>query len=243
MRRRTMIWKSLSAIVLISALLTSCMDDPEPIALDAVADVFLQRITEDGEAKYALAFLVIANKNLDSVTVEGPDEVTRVLKKDNTSSQVFSIFPKTNEYTGSLPEIGDYEFTISGTQADEAPITVKDALKNEMLGELVIDSVRFFNNRQEITWETLADAEGYVVRLFDESDDMIYASTIIDENENEYVFGVSTQGWVSSTVRAEEGQTYRLELLAILYESGSTTNKDYNVQFISIASTEIVWGE
>jgi hypothetical protein len=69
-------------------------------------------------------------------------------------------------------------------------------------------------------------------------------SARLDDDETDYAFGVSDTGWANSGDKAQEGETYRVEALAILYESGVTgSNRDYNVQFISIGSTEIIWGE
>jgi hypothetical protein len=243
MKRKTMLWKSLSAFVLGSVALTSCLDDPEPAALDAAPDVFIQKIVEDGEGKYALAFWTLANKNLQSVTVKGPDDETFTLD-ENANKTVFSLLPETEDYVDSLPADGNYEFTITSTQTGEAPLKITDKLEDDTLGTLVIDTVGFNNNKLKIEWESLDDADGYFVRLYDESDELIYASANIDDNKTDFSFGLTDQGWIDSANKAEDGENYRLELLSILYESTATTsNQDYNIQFVSIASATVVWEE
>ncbi|WP_147372079.1 hypothetical protein [Mariniphaga sediminis] len=243
MRKRTMIWKFFTAFTLASVVLTSCVDDPEPAAVDAAPDVFVQKMVQDGEEKYALAFWVLGNKELESVTVEGPEDGSWTLDQSAENKRVFSLFPETENYKDTMPDTGDYVFTVTSTQTDEAPIDVKDELEDEELGMMVIDTTEFDNSKLNITWEKLNEADGYFVRLFDDSDDLIYMSAKVEDSKTEFSFGTSDQGWVDSSNKAQDGETYRLEVLGILYESGATANKDYNVQFISIASTEVVWGD
>ncbi|WP_372950135.1 hypothetical protein [Mariniphaga sp.] len=244
MKTKKLIWKSLAAFVLGSVVLTSCLEDPEPVALDAVPDVFMQKIVQDGAEKYGLAFWVLGNKALDSVMVEGPDEETWALEEDPSGNRIFSLFPEEEDYTDSMPELGDYTFTVKSTQADEVAITIKDELEDEELDAVVIDSTKFNNLKLEIYWQEVENTDGYYIRLYDDSDDLIYMSARLDDDDTDYSFGVADTGWANTSNKAQDGENYRIEVMAILYESGSTsTDRDYNVQFISKASTEIVWGE
>ncbi|HPF50615.1 MAG TPA: hypothetical protein PK335_03520 [Draconibacterium sp.] len=243
MKKKTMIWRSVFAVVLASAFLSSCIEDPEPAALNAKADVFVQKVWENGETKYAPAFIVVANKQVDSVNVEGPGGEGWSLGKDGSSSTVFVLFPETEDYTDSLPETGDYDFVITSTQTNEAPLQVTDELDEDTLGAVVIDTIGFENGKLMVEWETLEDADAYFVRLYDDSGKLIFVGNQVDDEETEFSFGPGDQGWIDSSSKAEDGDTCKLEMIAILYESGSTTNKDYNVQFISITPTEVVWGD
>ena len=46
---KRLILKSIGAFVMGSIVLTSCLDDPEPVKLDALSDVFVQKIVLDDE--------------------------------------------------------------------------------------------------------------------------------------------------------------------------------------------------
>ena len=244
MKTKQRIWKSVAVFVLGSLVLTSCLDDPEPAALDAVPDVFVQKVVQDGVEKYGLAFWVIGNKALDSVTVEGPDDGIWALEEDPAGNRVFSLFPEEEDYTDSMPVAGDYTFTVKSTQADETALTVKDELEDEALDAVVIDSTYFSNLKLKVTWQEVEGTDTYVVRLYDDSDDLIFSGPKLDDDKKEYAFGLTDEGWFNSSNKAQDGETYRIEVLAILYESGSTSsNRDYNIQFISRASNEVVWGE
>lgn len=242
MRNRKLIFTAAAA--LIAATFNACIEDPEPAALEVVADAFVQKTVQDGEVKYAPAFWVFANKSLESVTAEGPEDETWELKKDESSSQVFNLFPETTQYTDSIPATGDYTFTVTSTQSGEAPVTIVDKLENKELDIVIIDSTEYDNSRLKITWEAVEDADSYLVRLYDDSDNLIFISPAIADNKTDYSFGSIDSGWASTSDKAMTGESYRVELLALLYESTSTsTNEDYNIQFISFSSKDIVWGE
>ena len=242
MRKSNFIWKAVVAMVPAALFFTACVDDPETPALDATADVFIQQITENGESKTALAFWVFANQSIDTVTAEGPDAETWALKKEPTSSQIFSLFPEAEDYSSESPATGTYKFAVSGNQAGEAPLNITDELGSEVLGAMLIDTVGFENSKLTVKWEPLANVEAFLVRLYDGSDELMFVGPKLISTASEFSFGVADSGW--SDKKAENGKTYRLEVLGIRYEAGSTAmNRDYNVQFISMTSTDVVWGE
>jgi hypothetical protein len=244
MKTKRLILKNVATFVLGSVVLTSCLDDPEPVALEAVPDVFVQKVLQDGVEKYGLAFWVVGNKALDTVTVEGPVDKIWALEEDPAGNRVFSLFPEDEDYTDSMPVAGDYTFTVKSTQADEAALTVKDKLEEDVLDAVIIDSTDFNNLKLKVAWQEVEGTDTYVVRLYDDSDDLIFSGPKLDDDKTEYAFGLTDEGWFNSSDKAQDGETYRIEVLAILYESGSTSaNQDYNIQFISRASTEVVWGE
>lgn len=243
MKKGRSILQCLLTLISISLILTSCMDDPEPEALDILPDVFMQQITEDSEEKYAVAFWAYGNKELESVTVDGPEGGIWTLEKDPENSQLFILFPEVTDYSVTIPETGIYEFTATSTQTDETPLTLTDELEDEVLGPVSIETSEYDGTQMNLTWETVTDADAYLIRLSDADGTVIFMSPKLTGSTSEYSFGPSTAGWLDPTNLVDDGETYELELLAILYESGVTTDKDYNIQFISIDTKEIVWGE
>lgn len=241
--KKNLIWKSLTVIFISSVLLTSCLKDPEPVVLDAAGDVFIQKIVENDSELYGLSFVVYGNKGLESVTVKSPDDKSWSLNKESTADHIFYLFPDEEDYSETMPETGDYEFTVTSTQEDEAALVIKDKLETKTLDALVIDSVKIENSRLELYWQAVKDADEYVVRLYDSSENLIYLSPELDKNAKDYKFGTSDQGWLSSD-RFKDGDTYRAEVRAILYQDGANVyNKAYSVQFISIGREEIVWND
>ena len=243
MRKRKIIGRSLMAIIIASAFLTSCIDDPEPVALDVLPDVFIQKISDNGTEKYGLSFWVFGNKDLESVTVDGPEGETWTLDQDPANTRIFSMYPESGEYSDIIPATGEYDFTVSSTQMDEEPLTVTDELGDGEIGILLIESTEFINSQLKTSWQAVDDADNYLIRLYDDSDDMMYVSQQIDSNETDFTFGNTSDGWLNAGNLAEPGESYTVEVLAILYESGVTSGKEYNIQCISIATEDIIWGE
>lgn len=241
--KKNLILKSLTVIFISSVLLTSCLGDPEPVVLDAAADAFIQKIVKNDTELYGLGFVVYGNKGLESVTVKSPDEKSWSLKKESSADHIFYLFPDEEDYSETMPETGDYEFTVKSTQEDEAALVIKDKLETKTLNAMVIDSVKIENSRLELYWQLVKDADEYVVRLYDSSENIIYISSEINKDVKSYKFGASDQGWLSSD-RFKDGQTYRAEVRAVLYQDGANIyNKAYSVQFISIGREEIVWND
>jgi hypothetical protein len=243
MKKRKLIIKSALALITGASIFISCLDDPEPAALDAMPDVFAQKMVKEGEEKISLNFWVQGNKELASVTVEGPEDGTWTLEKDENSNSVFKLLPESEDYTASFPETGTYTFTVTSTQANEDPLTVTDELGEEELEIPVINFIEYENDKLKTNWEPVTNADRYLIRLYDHTDNLIYVGPQLGSSETEYSFGLSEQGWLDPDNKPEEGETYPLELIAIRYESDVDFNKEYNIQFLSITSTEVVWGE
>ena len=242
--RKSKIYLGVLALALGSLFFTSCNDDVEqPVALDANADVFVQKIMDDGEAKFALSFFVAGNKDLESVTVKGLGENEEIysLEKDANDSRIFKLYPEDSVYSTTSPELGDYKFTITSTELDEAAIVLTDELLDEDLGAIAIDTIEFAGEELKTTWKTVEGAENYIVRLYNESGDLIFISPLTDSEKTEFTFGLDDQGWIGED-KAEVTEAYKLELVAVLYESDEQ-DKLFNVQYLSIDSKEIVWGE
>jgi len=216
-------------------------NDPEPPILDALPDVFIQKISEGGEEKYALAFWVFGNKELESVSIDGPEGGSWDLEGDEVNPQIFSLFPADEDYTPGMPPAGIYEFTVTSTQEGEPPMKIDDELEDEELAMATIDSIKFESSQVKTYWETVTGADNYRVRLYNAEGEIIFLSSQLADNKTDYAFSVTDDGWAGSNSIPQTGDNCRLELLAILYESGAGTNKDYNIQCISIATEEIVW--
>ena len=238
------ILKSITTLVLSSAVMTSCLEDPQPVMLDALPDVFIQKVMEDSVPKYGIAFWLLANKDIHSVTVSGAGNGDWSLESEALNSRVFSLFPGPGDYTDSIPDPGDYLFTVTSAQADEAPKTFTDKLEETVLEGMIVDTVYFEEGKLNISWQSNDPADAYYVRMFDESNKQVFLSPQIENAETAYSFGLYDTGWTDPGNKAADGESLRLEVIAMLYESDTNSaNENHNVQCISIAPLEIVWGE
>jgi len=243
MKKRKTILRILFTLMLTPFLLTSCLEDPEPPALDALPDAFIQKISVGGETRYAVAFWVFGNKELESVTIEGPEGGAWELDSDNINPQIFSLFPETEDYTTTIPAAGVYEFTVTSTQEGEAPMITDDELEDIELAVVAIDSVKFENSQVKVYWETVAETDNYRIRVYNDADEILFLSEQLANNKTNYSFDTTNEGWYGSSSIPGAGDNCRIELLAILYESDASVDKDYNIQCISVTSEDIVWQE
>src|SRR5690606_7688550 len=150
MKNRKLILSTLIALVAVS--FTACIDDPEPVILDGLTDVYVKKIVQDGEEKYGLFFWTYGNKELESVTVEGPDDTEYTLDEEQSSSIVFTLTPDSTDYTDAMPPTGNYKFTIFSTQEGEQPITLTDKLEEDELAMVSIDSTEFASSKLKTFW-------------------------------------------------------------------------------------------
>ena len=243
MKKSKIIFRSLFAFLMVSVFLNSCIDDPEPVALDVLPDVFIQKISDNGTEKYGLAFWVFGNKDLEAVTVDGPEGDNWTLEQDPSNTRIFNLYPETAEFTEVIPAAGEYEFTVTSTQVDEEPLSASDELDADELGILLIEGTEYINSQLKTTWQAVDDADNYLVRLYNDSGDILFVGPQLADNKTDFTFGNASDGWLNSAQLAETGEAYNVAVLAILYESGVTSGKEYNIQCISIATEDIIWGE
>jgi hypothetical protein len=241
MRNGNSLFKFTAAILTCAVIFTSCIDDPEPPALTVLPDVFAQKQVLNGVEKYGIVFWILGNKEMQTVTVEGPGNATWTLTGDNATSRVFSLFPENADYVLVKPAQGDYKFKVKSKQAGEEAITVVDKLESAELNVMIIDTTHFVSGKLKTIWEPVQNADAYLVRLYNQNNKLVFMGPKLAKTSTNYSFGLADQGWTPG-MTAESGKTYRVEVLAILYEStSSATDREYNVQFISLASTNVVW--
>lgn len=202
MKNRKLILSALIALIAVSS--TSCIDDPEPAALDGLTDVYVKKTLQDGEEKYGLFFWSYGNKELESVIVEGPDDEEYTLEKEQNSSIVFTLSPDSADYTDSMPPTGNYKFTITSTQEGEQPITLVDKLEEDELAMVSIDSTAFASSKLKTFWTKVNDADAYMIRLFDDSDKLIYVSPQMVSSKTDFSFGTTDNGWADSNSRQKK---------------------------------------
>lgn len=219
----------------------SCNEDELPqLAANVDALVVKTRIGE--EVKYAPAFYVYGNKNIKSANVVAPGDgtLTYTLASATSSNTVFMKWPANADFATTVPAAGDYEFTITSTEEGEAPLKIKDKIGTESLEVPVISSTEFTNSKLKLKWASITGTDGFVVQLISEGN-IIFSSALLQNTTTEYAFGLSDQGWLDATKRAEENKTYTLELKAVRYETGITSLKEYNIQCLSYIDKQVLW--
>ncbi len=219
--------------------LVSCNDD-SPVPLKAVVDVMIQDIKTDAGVKYGVVIYATSNYELKSATITAPGTGGKVYQLTaSADKRQFVYVPQAADYTTELPVKGDYSFEIVST--DNEKLTGKDVLGEEKLAAISIKTAAMTNHLLKTTWDKVTNAESYVVKLYSANkSEVLFSSTLLGENINQFEFGANTQGWVSGKSPVANTD-YVVELLGIRFETGTLFDAGNNVQFITLDSKTIKW--
>lgn len=219
--------------------LVSCEDD-DPVPLQAVVDVIVQDNKTDAGVRYGLIIYATSNYELKSVKVSGPGTTPEVYQLTATADKRQYIFEmETGDYTVALPPKGDYTFEITSTSDEK--ITVKDAVGDEKLAPITIKTAVMASQKLKTTWDKITGCDAYVVKFYSANKaELLFSSNFLASDKAEYEFGASTSGWAAGKAPVVN-TNYVVELLGVKAETGVTTDKANNLQFITLDSKTIKW--
>ncbi len=220
--------------------LVSCDNDDTPDPLNAVVDVFIQDVKTDGGVKYGIFVNAVANYEVKSVKVTAPGTNGKVYQLTATSNKKQFVFiPSTADYTSDLPVKGDYTFEVISTSDEK--ITGKDVVGDEKLTPITIKTATLANHLLKTTWDKVQDGDSYIVRLYSANkSELLFQSSTLTSDKSEFEFGATTTGWASGKSPVANTD-YVVELLVVRYETGVTSDKGNNIQFITLDSKTIKW--
>jgi len=187
---------------------------------------------EDPTVVYSLHMEAVGqNQVATSVVVTGPGSASYTLTGAN------GFFTRETSFTSTAPAEGTYTFTY--TFASGAVATSQDVLSDDVLAPAVVTSVVVSEDKIDLEWEAVEDADAIEIVLLNDEHEMIFRSTTntlgyLDGDETEYTVKRTAGSWGETPA---DGETYTLQVRGLLGGSGSY------YQAMSIASEEIVWGE
>ncbi|MFO8001780.1 MAG: hypothetical protein R6U46_11085 [Marinilabilia sp.] len=231
--KRTMLW-----ILPLAGLLafSSCNDDESPFEPEADAFI-LSEVNEDGAPVFAPVFYVYGNKDIDVVTVQTPmgDEIE--LGPDGNLSSRFKWEPSEEDFEQTPPQGGTYSFDILAANGEEVELT--DELGSGALSPVDIYAAEVESNILEMEWSEAQGALAYTLRIHSITEDgerQIYGSNFIETDSlrlNPAQENFETQPNV--------GEDYILEIQAYMFEDGTQSEFEYNIQAISSAKDTVTW--
>ena len=232
-----------TALVLLAGFtFVSCNDYEEE--LDVITDVYVINKMFENEVKSAAAYFAYGNKELMSVSVVFPNSAGNVaLESYPGSIYTMAKEPKDADYKTTAPVNGNYSFTIQSANGETQQ--VPDLLSYEGLDIPEITKNKFSGTPLilELEWSDVTDADGYVVKMLDTDGKLVFNGYSVGGDVNKYtVTGTSNSGFWSTP--AVNGESYVLQLNAFSYDAeANISNYVYNLSEISLAETQIVWGE
>jgi hypothetical protein len=220
---------------------TSCdKDDDKPVTASGAADVAIQGLKADAGTKYAIVISASSNYEIKSAKVTAPGTGGKVYQLTATSNKKQFVFiPATADYAAELPVKGDYSYEII-TSNDEK-ISGNDAVGEEKLATIAIKTATMTNHLLKTTWDKIQSGDAYIVKFYSANKaELLFQSVTLASDKAEYEFGATTAGW--ATGKSPVANTdYVVELLGVKYETGVTTDKSNNIQFITLDSKTIKW--
>ncbi len=220
--------------------LVSCDNDDDPDPLQAVVDVIIQDNKTDAGLRYGLVIYATSNYELKSVKVTGPGTTGEVYQLTATADKRQYVFRmETGDYTSALPAKGNYTFELISTSDEK--ITAIDALGDEKLDPITIKTATMASQKLKTTWDKITGTDAYVIKLYSANKaELLFSSSSLASDKAEYEFSASTQGWATGKSPAVN-TNYVVELIGLKAETGVTTDKGNNIQFLTLDSKTIKW--
>lgn len=219
--------------------LVSC-DDEDPFPLQAVVDVIIQDTKTDEGIRYGLIIYATSNYELKSVKVTGPGTSGEVYQLTATADKRQYVYEmETEDYTAALPANGNYTFEV--ISASDEKITITDAVGDEKLSPITIKTTIMASQKLKTTWDKITGTDAYIIKLYSENKaELVFSSSFIASDNSEYEFNESTQGWATGKTPTIN-TNYVVELIGVKVETGVTTDKGSNIQFLTLDSKTIKW--
>ncbi|TKG97056.1 hypothetical protein EYV94_01115 [Puteibacter caeruleilacunae] len=242
--------KILGVFIALSPLMfVACVDDEDdiPETLEANVDSYVQTKVIDGEVRYAVSHYVIANQTLSSAVVTTPGYATETIDlspdTDLSATSVFAYEPTTEEYSTEAINSGSYYYDLVSTYEEVESVTISDILEENKLSEIVIDATTFDSYELNIQWTGTENAQEYYIRLYEANGALVYVSPALTSGTEDFTFSSESDGWASGYYPSI-GAEYQIEVVGVLYETGSTDdNKAYNIQALTMVSSGVTWTE
>ncbi len=242
MRIKTkMSFKTVLLSLFVVAILASCNDEKNESAFEVSSDVYIIKKKIDGSEMYGVACYAYSNKVLESAIVTPPGGSEIELSPVNESVNTRAKEPQESDFSPSLPDGGSYLFEV--TSAGGETIQNSDDLELDDINVPVIDSLKFNGGDLSfyVGWQSVSGAEAYVVKLLDNSDELMFVGLTLDSEVTDYNVRQETGTWLK---QAYAGDTVAVQVAAFTFDSDATNlNFAYNLKEMAVGETKVIWGE
>jgi len=210
---------------------------------DVNSDAYIIRKNIDGEVKSATTFYVYANQSISSATVTPPAGQGEPfhLSRSEESSFTFQKEPSAAEFKSETAAPGLYVFDIESSEG--VKVQQVDELEIFNLQVPVITSTTFepANMALTVKWDSVANADGYVVKLLTKEERAVFTSYSVSPKTTELSINSANGHW---STQIYSGDKIKLNVQAFIFDSDATlVDNIYNIGEIAVAEKEITWGQ
>jgi hypothetical protein len=190
---------------------------------------------------YGISLYAYTLSSFSSVTASSAasPEKKYTLKSNHGYTTSFYYETPESEFTTTKPEAGAYNF--SAVFENGITQNFQNTLTDKVLPIPNVTKCEYNTTDQklEVGWNALADANSYSVSMFDGTT-LVFGSIELAKTVLAYPVKYTTTGggWTVGFTPVS-GKTYNVRVFAYLYEPRGGA---YNVQAVSIAEKTVVWG-
>lgn len=225
---------------LIVAGFASCNDDNDTEPFDAIGEVVtIKKMDMEADTVvYARAYFVYANQPMSSAKVSLPEGGTITLTDTDANKRTYFSEPDSADYSTDAPEAGNFTFTVVNEDI-ESTYAETTELKTFEIPEITEVTPTVGSGIIAVKWNKVTNADSYVVRLQDDEGETVFVGTLLSSSVDNFQIAASTGTFTKQLIT---GDTYTVDLRAILYED-TATNSDYlyNIEMVSVASQDFIW--
>lgn len=181
-------------ILLISVFIFSgCEKGNDNFVPDAICDVYVKAIKDEGKTKYALFARTFTNFGIKSASVKTPDDEIKELTKRNNIPNIFDYYKDNIEaYSEVVPTKGNYTFTV--TSNDDISLSKVNILNEDIANFPVISSCKITDNTLNVTWDKNEDTDFYILNICAKDSTVIYSNEFI-KNLETMAINNNSKGW------------------------------------------------
>ncbi|MGB5988636.1 MAG: hypothetical protein WBG43_02700 [Marinifilaceae bacterium] len=202
-------------ILLISVFIFSgCEKEKDNFVPDAICDVYVKAIKDEGKTKYALFARTFANFGIKSASVKTPDNKIKELTKRNNIPNIFDYYKDNIEaYSEVVPTKGNYTFTV--TTNDDINISRVNQLNENIADFPVISSCKITDNSLNVTWDENEDTDFYILNLYAQDKTLIFSNEFI-KNSQTININNNSKGWYTDKKLAD---AFSVKLMAAKFDN------------------------
>jgi hypothetical protein len=237
-------WKNFLSNALLAAMifgLASCLDDDDD-DFNIEADAYYINKLVDGVWVHGITYYVYGNQTMSSATVVTP--ITMETIELQAASGYYNVLvnsPEEGDYSTSYPEEGNFQFEVTSSKGEV--LYSIDEQEFENLEGAKIDSIEFDSSNflMKVTWNEIQDCDGYYVRMYNSSDELVFEGYGVASEVTEFVVSeyYTTGNWGEAPVKGEE---YSVLLQTFVYDDDATSNDySYNIKEVTITDTTVTW--
>lgn len=217
--------------------LASCDKGQETAEFEVTGDVFISKRIINAETKYARSFYAYGNQPMTSVEVTLSEGGVLALSEADETLRTWIDLPTLADFETIVPEDGIFDFTVVNEDIEH---TVSDIVEFTDPDIPTIDSVKYTSQTVYVGWESASGADRYIVQMVDENNELVFIGQLLNSDFVKYVIADASGTWNQNP---EFGITYKVEVHAFFFEDNATVeNYQYNVNEVTIASEDVVWG-